>query len=279
MAAFDQFARSSPHRVVGLPIWVDGVAGSIGAYEAPGDRRGGWSVEFPGGRRELLGSIRPEQLAEPAEAPIPLESERGQALLEECCQADRAAFDALWQHFRVQEAMTTCGVASAAHLLRAAPAAESADGFARDERGVLQAAGEAVSGEKLAVSGLTLPELGGMLAALGLEAEVRHAEGPVAGAAGEREALLRALRAAPNQLVILNYHMSTAGQVPFGGHFSPLAAYNASARRLLVLDVWPYTGPCWCTEDRIWAAMGAEDSESGKPRGWIAVRFGFGSAV
>ena len=71
--------------------------------------------------------------------------------------------------------------------------------------------------------------------------------------------------------VLVNYHMTTAGQRPFGGHFSPLAAYHAPSGRFLVLDVWPDTGPCWLNGRFLWAAMASTDPDSGHSRGWVEI--------
>ena len=86
-----------------------------------------------------------------------------------------------------------------------------------------------------------------------------------------RDALRAALRAAPERAVLVNYHMSTAGQRPYGGHVSPLGAYHAGSDRFLVLDTWPHTRPAWLSADALWAAMAATDAESGMSRGWLVV--------
>lgn len=81
--------------------------------------------------------------------------------------------------------------------------------------------------------------------------------------------------------LILNYHMSTLGQVPFGGHLSPVAAYHQASDSLLVLDVWhTKTEPVWaplCASGSesengsgsgcVWEAISKIDPESGAPRG------------
>ena len=83
------------------------------------------------------------------------------------------------------------------------------------------------------------------------------------------DALCKSLRRAPACMTLINYHMSTAGQRPYGGHVSPLGAYHAASKRFLVLDVWPHTGPAWLSADYLWAAMAATDAESGLSRGWL----------
>ena len=223
------------------------------------------------------------------EAPVALDSETGQALLRGCAASDRAAYDRLWSHFRPQLGRTMCGPASVAMLLRAAAAAP-------EDAGVLAGVARTIGGDEDAVldgqsavpaaqvrspgRGLTLPEIGRMLVGLGVPEgaiEVRHALGaaPGDGAKAEQDSslleLVRALRASPPRQTLLNYHMSAAGQRPFGGHFSPLGAYHEGSGRFLVLDVWPDTGPCWIDGDRLWTSLVGEDGESGLSRGWATV--------
>ena len=131
--------------------------------------------------------------------------------------------------------------------------------------------------------GMTLEGLHQMLLSLDVNsAEAVYARGPNCAsgsqttAAGEIAAqhhgldeLRTCLRAAPQRVVLLNYHMSTAGQRPYGGHFSLVAAYHHESDRFLVLDVWPRTGPCWISGPRLWAALVSTDTDSGRSRGWV----------
>ncbi len=71
--------------------------------------------------------------------------------------------------------------------------------------------------------------------------------------------------------LILNYHMTTLGQEPFGGHFSPLAAYHVDSDSVLILDVWPETEPVWAPLTKVWDAMMKPDPESNAPRGLLKV--------
>jgi hypothetical protein len=49
------------------------------------------------------------------------------------------------------------------------------------------------------------------------------------------------------------------------------AALGAEEERLLVLDCWPETEPCWGTLDAVWRGVQAIDAESGRPRGCLIV--------
>ena len=168
---------------------------------------------------------------------------------------------------------------------------------APSESGVLAMASErpeGLSARKVRKGGVTLQELGVLMREIGVPCECMHAHAdgaadggqsgaapstilPASAAQGEA-AMLAALarlregvRAAPGCGVLVNYHMSTAGQRPFGGHVSPIAAYHAPSDRFLVLDTWPQTGPTWLSAAALWAAMAATDDESGLPRGWLVV--------
>lgn len=72
------------------------------------------------------------------------------------------------------------------------------------------------------------------------------------------------------QGLVLNYHMSTLGQVPFGGHLSPIAAYHSRSDSILVMDVWhTHTEPVWASVECVWKAISGIDPSSGLPRGLL----------
>jgi len=74
------------------------------------------------------------------------------------------------------------------------------------------------------------------------------------------------------QGLVLNYHMSTLGQVPFGGHLSPIAAYHSRSDSILVMDVWhTHTEPVWASVGCVWKAILGTDPSSGLPRGALKV--------
>ena len=88
--------------------------------------------------------------------------------------------------------------------------------------------------------------------------------------------LLTALAEGPRSAVRVaaNYHMTTAGQPPFGGHFAPLVAYHHDSDSFLLMDPWPKTEPLWVTWDTLWPALQKVDPESGMSRGLLFVTFG-----
>jgi hypothetical protein len=75
----------------------------------------------------------------------------------------------------------------------------------------------------------------------------------------------------PRDVMIVNYNRAEVGQ-EYMGHLSPLAAYNAGADRLLLMDVARYKyPPVWVKTDALFAAMNTGDPSSGKSRGFVVV--------
>ena len=100
--------------------------------------------------------------------------------------------------------------------------------------------------------GMTLDQLGALLAVQPVTVSVRHAADGNADAfrSEAREAL-----AAPGQFVIVNYLRKAIGQEK-GGHISPLAAFDAELDRFLILDVARYKyPPVWVKTAELFAAM------------------------
>lgn len=87
-----------------------------------------------------------------------------------------------------------------------------------------------------------------------------------------RKDIIRSLREDDLNL-ILNYHGRTLG-TNTGGHFSPIAAYDAKLDMVLVLDVAQHKNPpFWAPVEKVYEAMAVKDSASGLPRGWILVQY------
>jgi len=72
----------------------------------------------------------------------------------------------------------------------------------------------------------------------------------------------------PHVRVILNYDMSTAGQTPWAGHFSGIAAYHSGTDSFLVMDVWMHTQPLWIPWDALFVATCVADTSTGLMRGF-----------
>jgi hypothetical protein len=71
--------------------------------------------------------------------------------------------------------------------------------------------------------------------------------------------------------VIVNYLRKSIGQET-GGHISPIAAYDQSTDRFLILDVSRYKyPPVWIKAQELWQAIATVDFDGGKTRGFVLV--------
>jgi hypothetical protein len=120
--------------------------------------------------------------------------------------------------------------------------------------------------------GITLAQLETLLNVSGAKAEKTFASDASVDAF---RSAARAAIADPNAFLLVNFGRAELGQagIAGGGHISPIAAYNASTDRFLILDVARYKFlPSWVTADRLYAAMNTLDTSSNKTRGYVIVR-------
>ena len=204
---------------------------------------------------------------------IRLDSEAGAQLLIDS-QARRAYWP-LSVHFLTQKNQAYCGVASVVMVLNAlgvnAPPAAGYEPFATfTQDNVLNERTEAILPQKTLVrQGMTLTELGRILASYGVAVSVSHADEE--GLARFRSEASRQL-SVPGGYVLANYLRRAIGQES-GGHISPLAAYDAKSDRFLILDVSRYKyPPVWVSASELYAAMNTVDSDnSNRRRGYVLV--------
>jgi hypothetical protein len=215
---------------------------------------------------------RAETLALP-QSLIGAATDEGEALF---LDADaREAYFPLASNFVTQQNQAFCGVASMVMVFNAlelpappVPAFDPYRTFTQDN--VLNAQTEAVLPvEVIKKQGITLDQLGGLLAVQPVTVSVRHAadSGVEAFRREAREAL-----AAPGQFVIVNYLRKAIGQER-GGHISPLAAFDAESDRFLILDVARYKyPPVWVKTADLFAAMNTTDPDNeNRTRGYVLV--------
>jgi Phytochelatin synthase len=185
-------------------------------------------------------------------------------------------------NFVTQKTQAYCGVASIVMVLNAAgvpapttPEYQPYHVFTQDN--VLDERAEAVLPRAvLARQGMTLDQLGGLLAMHPVAIEVHHA------ADGGLDAFRTAARdylAAKGHFVIVNYLRKAIGQET-GGHISPLAAYDAREDRFLILDVARYKyPPVWVKASDLFNAMNTTDAANdNKTRGYVLIA-GTGAAA
>ena len=204
---------------------------------------------------------------------VALSSEEGTTLL---FDADaRADFAPLVEEFVTQVNPAFCGPASIAMVLNALdlprPPSDATLGLGLfDQENLFNARTEAAKprGEILR-GGMTLDDLGDVLAAYDLEVTVRHAADSSLDAF--RDAAVETV-GDRDEFVLVNYLRSAIGQET-GGHISPLAAYDAETDRFLVLDVSRYKyPPVWVEAAALYDAMNTPDADNGgKTRGYLTV--------
>jgi hypothetical protein len=134
-----------------------------------------------------------------------------------------------------------------------------------------EATRKVISPEVVARMGMTLNQMGQLLASYGVKAQVYHA----ADTSLEqfRKQAAENLKQ-PGNFILVNYLRKEIGQEK-GGHISPLAAYNEQTDRFLIMDVSRYKyPPIWVKTTDLWKAMNTVDSVSGKTRGFVFVSKG-----
>ena len=185
------------------------------------------------------------------------------------------AYFPLSAQFVTQETQAYCGVASMTMVLNAlgapapsSPAYQPYRTFTQDN--LLDEKTDAALPRAVVVrQGMTLDQLGAVLALRGATSEVRHAAD---GGLDAFRADARAALSAHGHFVLVNYLRSALGQQT-GGHISPLAAYDDKADRFLILDVARYKyPPVWVKASDLFDAMNTVDPvNDGKTRGYVLV--------
>ncbi len=224
----------------------------------------------------LLAPAAPPARAETLPLPsnlTALNSDEGEKFFRE--SGPLASYFPIADNFVTQKTQAYCGVASIVMVLNAAgtPAPASPEYqpyhiFTQDN--FLDEHTDAVlPRDVLARQGMTLDQLGGLLALHPLTIEVHHAAD---GGLDAFRAAARDYLAAKDHFVIVNYLRKVIGQQT-GGHISPLAAYDAKADRFLILDVARYKyPPVWVKASDLFDAMNTTDAANdNKTRGYVLV--------
>jgi hypothetical protein len=187
----------------------------------------------------------------------------------------REAYFPLASNFLTQKTQSYCGVASMVMVLNALgipgpDVREYAPYRTFTQDNLLNERTDAIlPRETLARQGMTLDQLGAILATQPVHAEVRHASD---SSVDEFRTLARAYLAERGHFVLVNYLRRAMGEET-GGHISPLAAYDAKADRFLILDVARYKyPPVWIKTTDMFAAMNTPDAANGdRTRGFVLV--------
>lgn len=188
----------------------------------------------------------------------------------------RSDFFPLSMQFVTQDNLAYCGVASMVMVLNSlkisapeAPEYREFKIFTQDNFFSNQKTQQVITQEKVARSGMSLQQLGGLLASYdGVKVKIYYAGD--SNLQNFRKLAAENLKQLGN-FVLVNYLRKEIGQET-GGHISPLAAYNEAADRFLIMDVSRYKyPPVWVKAADLYKAMNTVDSASGKTRGFVFV--------
>ena len=174
----------------------------------------------------------------------------------------RADYSQLSRTFQAQILASYCGVASSVAVLNALGINVSQGDFFTDDAAKVRPRLKVVFG------GMSLPELGGLLIAHGVQVSVFHAD---ESSVDKFRSTIENNLATVDDYLIVNYQRKILGQDEVG-HISPLAAYNHKSDSVLIMDTtrnnYP---PTWVPVKMLFEAMSTTDSTTGKMRGYIEV--------
>lgn len=205
---------------------------------------------------------------------ISLTTDQGRAWFADC--HENASYFKLSRYFAPQKNLAYCGVASSVMVLNALPvprpttAPHAPYAFFTQENFFTPAVSAVRSAEKVASAGMSLTELGAVLAAHeGVKTEVIYADRSTVETFRDRA---REQLKTADGFVLINYLRTIVGQEG-GGHISPLAAYHEKTDRFLILDVSPYKyPPVWVPTSLLWSSLQALTSgENKRSRGYVIV--------
>ena len=227
--------------------------------DAHGDRRlPGWNI---GGQRG--GQYGGEEEHHRLVQPIHFDFVDSTAQAIEAGLVGQVDLDILRTQFQPQQYASYCGVASSVMVLRSLGVSHvSQDNFFSDATKSIHSRYDTFFG------GMTLAQLGGLLHAHGVQAQVFHAED--SKLEEFRKRVSQNLKEKDN-FVLVNYLRKAIHQKT-GGHISPIAAYDNKSDRFLVMDVAAHKyPPVWVKAEELWKSLNTVDSDSGRSRGYVLV--------
>lgn len=194
-------------------------------------------------------------------------------------------FWALMPYYAAQDNDAMCSVASTAMVVNASRSGRklgSDDELATQKELLKRVKNESwvkgVTG--MLARGVTLDQLGPIVkesleayGVAGATVEVVHAEDLSEGMRKRLRAALTANEKSARDFIIANFDQKVFTGDAQVGHIAPVGAYDASARRVLVLDPdRQWYEPYWVSEETFLKGMTTRDSQSGKNRGYVWVK-------
>jgi hypothetical protein len=188
--------------------------------------------------------------------------------------ADKQSYWPLAQYFETQKNEAYCSVASSVMALNALgiqrpessqypdfPYFSQQDFFRNVDPQLATAA-------QVSHEGMTLDQLSAVLSGFPVDVKKYHS-GDLTLA--QFRDLIRTTTARSDAFVLLNFHRVELGEEG-GGHWSPVAAYDAASDSALLLDVARYKYPAvWVPTAQLFAGSQAVDNVSGLSRGIVVV--------
>jgi hypothetical protein len=250
---------------------------------------GGWRTWLAAGLVAALAACAPVQpgashadapaTIRSADGPLPVPSNlvaltqpEGQTRL--MSAADKRSYWPLSQYFETQKNEAYCSVASSVMALNALgirrpestlypdfPYFSQQDFFRSVDPQVATAA-------RVSHEGMTLDQLSAVLSGFPVDVKKYHA-GDLTLL--QFRNLIRTTTGQGDRFALLNFHRVEIGEVG-GGHWSPVAAFDAASDSALVLDVARYKYPAvWVPIAQLYAGSQAVDNVSGLSRGIVVV--------
>lgn len=181
----------------------------------------------------------------------------------------------LMKYFDTQYTNTYCGIASSMMVLNALkiekPKVDRFGGhslFTQTDHFFNEKVKKIVPQEQVVKEGMIIEQLSGALKTFDVNTQIIY--GDQLNVESLR-ALFKEVLVDNQKYIIANYHRPTLGQSG-GGHFSPIAAYNALEDRVLILDVSRYKyPPVWIKMEIFLKSMQEIEEGRNLPRGLLIV--------
>jgi hypothetical protein len=217
--------------------------------------------------------------ARPADGPLPvppnliaLTQPAGQQRL--MATAHKQSYWPLSQYFETQRNQAYCSVATSVMALNALGIRRPESTQYPDFRYFSQedffrnVDPQVANAAQVSKEGMTLDQLSAALSAFPVEVRKFHAGDLTLG---QFRDLIRDTTGHSNRFALLNFSRVEIGETG-GGHWSPLAAYDAASDSALLLDVARYKYPAvWVPVTQLYAGAQAVDSVSGLSRGIVII--------
>ena len=208
-----------------------------------------------------------------AEKLVPITTSEGMVLLQRSKSV--SDYGSLMEALLTQSNLAYCGVASAVMVLNSlAIPAPPVDGFrnyhfwTQDNIFTFKPSKTLISPAIVRRQGMTLQEVQNLLSHHGVSSKRLH--GDTLSLSVFRLLVKNNLNDSGDRLIV-NYDRRVLGQKG-GGHFSPLAAYDDTTDKVLILDVARYRYPAvWVETVDLWRAMRTLDGISGLQRGILSI--------